>query len=389
MSDNQISPPDNGVPAEEAATVAPVSQPQPAAQLKEPPKVSAPASAPQEPKNKLPPKAPTKAPAKKSSNTWLWIILIVAVLGLLGSLGLNFILALAVAGGNSLSGSAGPTYMEKTIEGSGKDKILYLPLEGVISSSAQEYGSSIRDRQVAEMLEQALKDKNIKGAILEVNSPGGEVTASDKIHHAVTKFVREKPLYILMGDLCASGGVYMSVHASKIYAYPTTTTGSIGVIMHTYNVEQLLDKVGVKALSIKSGAMKDILSPSREMTPEEKAILQQFVMDSYERFVKLVADGRHLKVEEVKKFADGRILTAAQAKEVGLIDEIAYLDEVKADLLRELGLSEALIVTYKRPFSFMSLSDAQMQMSFSPEYLKQLGHYLSTPRQMYLWQINK
>ena len=151
-------------------------------------------------------------------------------------------------------------------------------------------------------------------------------------------------------------------------------------------IQELMEKVGVKSIAIKSGVMKDILSPSREMTEEEKALLQHFVMDSYERFVKLVADGRHLQVEAVKKFADGRILTAAEAKEVGLIDEIAYLDEVKADLMRELGLDEALIVTYKRPFSFMSLSDTQMKMSFSPEYFRQLGHYLGTPRQMYLWQ---
>lgn len=321
----------------------------------------------------------------KKGHGWMTFILIVVALLLCGSLFFNMLLLTVCAGTRDISSSAG-SFAEKTIEGKGKNKILYLPLEGVITSSPREYGNGIRDKIVVDMLKQAAEDDKIKAAIIEVNSPGGEVTASDRLNMAIRKFAEKKPLYFLMGDLCASGCVYMSTHATKIYAHPTTTTGSIGVIMHNYNLQKLMEKIGVKEVTIKSGAMKDILSSSREMTEEERAILQNLVMDNYDRFVNLVADGRHLAVEKVKAFADGRILTSSQAKDVGLIDEIAYFDGVKDTLITNLSGSEFAIVTYKRPFSLMDFGENQM-MRLPNTPLGQLTDNYSFPRLMYLWQL--
>lgn len=147
----------------------------------------------------------------------------------------------------------------------------------------------------------------------------------------------KKPVYVSMGSMAASGGYYISAPADKIYASPETMTGSLGVIMHGYNYEKLAKKYGVEFETIKSGPHKDIMSPTREMTGEEREILQNMINNSYDQFVKVIADGRGMTENEVRKIADGRIYDGRQAKENHLIDDFGHLDDVIAAMKTDIG----------------------------------------------------
>jgi protease-4 len=190
-----------------------------------------------------------------------------------------------------------------------------------------------------ETLDRLMEDDNNRGLLLYVDSPGGSVYESDELYLKIMEYkaVTERPVYVYMGSMAASGGYYISAPADRIYANRNTWTGSIGVIIGTlFDVSGFLEKHGVKATEITSGANKGMGSYFEPMTEEQRALFQGLVDEAYEQFVGIVADGRGMSVDAVRQIADGRVLTARQALEASLIDEIALetdaLEAIKADL---------------------------------------------------------
>jgi protease IV len=175
-------------------------------------------------------------------------------------------------------------------------------------------------REVVEQLNQFGKDDAIKAVVLRIDSPGGGVASSQEIYAAVSELKKKKKVIASMGSLAASGGYMVACATDKIVANPGTMTGSISAVMHFANVEELLKKLGLKASTVKSGKFKDIGSPIREMTTEEKALIQELVDDIYDQFLDMVARDRNIPKENLRKIADGRIFTGRQALKLGLVD---------------------------------------------------------------------
>lgn len=256
-------------------------------------------------------------------NAKRWIALVIA----LGIFGVSIIVSISMSFFESVKGaqtdltSLTDESQEKTLEnGSPSSKIAVLEVSGTIQdngdSSSLLGADGYNHRTFLKNLERAKDDKTVKGIVLKVNSPGGGVYESAEIHKKLEEIKKEtkKPIYVSMGSMAASGGYYISTAADKIFATPETLTGSLGVIMESVNYSKLADKLGISFETIKSGAHKDIMSPSREMTKEEKNIMQSMVDNSYEGFVDVISKGRGMPKAEVKKIADGRVYDGRQAK---------------------------------------------------------------------------
>ncbi len=249
---------------------------------------------------------------------------------------------------------------ETTVSGDGKDKILIVDISGIISEDQRRGFAGLSGEpdmvaRIKEELKKASGDKHVKAIVLRINSPGGTVTASDVIYHEIGQFKKGNNVKFIacIMDLGASGGYYVAASADKIVAHPTTVTGSIGVIMLNLSIEGLLQKIGVKDTSIKTGEYKDMGSPLKTMTEEERKIFQGVMNTLYERFLAAITAGRkELAPEKLKTLADGRIYTAQQALEYGLIDQIGYLDDAIALAKKEAGLTAARVVIYHRPGSY-------------------------------------
>lgn len=179
------------------------------------------------------------------------------------------------------------------------------------------------------------KDPLVKGVIVRVNSPGGAVTPSMQMYEYTRDF--GKPVYAAMGSVAASGGYLLSLGANKIYAEPSTVTGSIGVIMNLVNTQELTDKIGIKNVTLKTGTFKDAGSPSRELTEEDRKVLNEVLYDMYYQFTDIVAERRKLTKNEVLKLADGRVYTGNMAKKVKLVDEIGNWRKAFDDMKKALG----------------------------------------------------
>lgn len=193
-------------------------------------------------------------------------------------------------------------------------------------------------KEIVEELHKQANDDKVKGIVLRINSPGGAVGPSQDIYSAVLKLKKKKPIVASMGALAASGGLYSAVAASKIYAQPGTLTGSIGVVMQLPNFTKIAEKVGFEMVTVKSGKFKDVGNSFREMTPDERAFLESTIQRVQDDFVTAVASGRNLSEEQVRRFADGRVIIGSQAKELKLIDEFGDVyDAARAvfDLLNE------------------------------------------------------
>lgn len=195
------------------------------------------------------------------------------------------------------------------------DKIGVIEVFGVIADS----------RQVIEQLHDFRDNENIKAIVLRVDSPGGGVGPSQEIHDEVKAVDTQKPVVVSMGSVAASGGYYIAAPAREIVANPGTITGSIGVVMEFTNFQELLDKIGLSSVVVKSGEYKDIGSPAREMTSKEREILQNLIDDVHSQFVQSVAKGRNLNEEDVRQLADGRIFSGRRAMEMGLVDRMGNL----------------------------------------------------------------
>ena len=205
-------------------------------------------------------------------------------------------------------------------------------IEGPINSETR--------KNVLKALKQ-IEEREFPALLLRIDSPGGTVGDSQEIHSALLR-LREKGCHVVasFGNISASGGVYIGVGAEKIVANPGTITGSIGVILRGNNLSKLLEKVGIKFETVKSGIYKDILSPDRPLSTEERALLQSLIDSSYEQFVLAVSKGRNLTPEVVKSFADGRVFTGEQAKEFGLVDEIGDENDAKLLAIKIANLDE-------------------------------------------------
>jgi len=187
---------------------------------------------------------------------------------------------------------------------------------------------------ILEEIESAQKDKNIKGILLNVDSPGGAVPPSIEIAYAIKELTKHKPVVAYASGIMASGSYYASIYANKVIANPGAIVGSIGVIMESANVEELMKTIGVKTQIVKQGTYKEAGTPTREWTAEERAELETLTKDTYELFVSDVAEARGLDASKAKMYADAHIFSSKRAKEAGLIDEIGVLRTAKADLVK-------------------------------------------------------
>lgn len=289
----------------------------------------------------------------------------------------------------------GPGPLQETqVDGTGKAKVLLIEISGMISSQENEgfRAAPSMIASVKEQLTRAAKDEKVKAVVLRINTPGGTVTASDIIYHELKTFKtnRKIPIIASIMDLGTSGGYYIAAAADTVLAHPSSVTGSIGVIMLTVNARGLLEKVGVEATAVTSGPRKDMGSPFRTMTIEERAIFQGLIDSFYQRFLNIVQEGRaNLQMEQIKRLADGRIYTGEQAKAAGLIDEIGYLEDAIAVAKKKAGLTDARIVTYTRPGEY---SNNVYSKLFAPNGLVRLADLDlmsfvrgGTPQFMYLW----
>jgi len=227
------------------------------------------------------------------------------------------------------------------------EKIAIIEVKGVI----------IDPQPTVEKLIKFRKNENIKAIILRVDSPGGAVGPAQEIYSEVKKVQREKKVLVSMGSVAASGGYYVACAADKIMANPGTITGSIGVIVESLNVEDLFRKIGLRPEVIKSGQHKDIGSPFRKMSPEEKRLLQGVLDNVHEQFIQAVAEGRKLPLEKVRSLADGRIFSGDQAKTMGLVDELGNLQDTIALAAKMVGIQGEPEVIYpeKKRFSLIDL----------------------------------
>jgi protease-4 len=232
---------------------------------------------------------------------------------------------------------------EHIMEGVDKDKILILSVDGAISESPSGgniFGTGGSESTVSAIINDLFKasfDRDIKGIILKINSPGGTVTGSDLIYRELIKYKAATgvPIVALFMDKAASGGYYVAMSADKIVSLPTAVTGSVGVILSGFNVKEGLDKIGVKDQSITSGANKAIGSPFSEMKPEQKLILQSIVNNLYERFFNIVKMNRqNVSEQRLREICDGRIFTADQALKEGMIDKVGYFEEAVSELMK-------------------------------------------------------
>jgi protease-4 len=206
--------------------------------------------------------------------------------------------------------------------------------------SAEDYVRQLRELR---------EDKSVAGVLLRVDSPGGAVAPSQEIFSEVLRYrAQSKPLIVSMGSVAASGGYYIASPATRIFADPGTITGSIGVIMRFPQYYRLMDKIGVKMETIKSGTFKDVGSPDRDMTPRERGYLQQFIDDTYDQFIEDVANARGMDIDTVRTLAEGRIYTGRQAITVGLIDTLGGFQDALDYLRESLNLPEKTKVLEKR-----------------------------------------
>jgi protease IV len=248
---------------------------------------------------------------------------------------------------------------------SGENRIALIRVEGVILDAQTTVGD----------LKRFGENPLVKAIVLRIDSPGGGVVPSQEIHDAV-KRVRNKSnkaIIASMGNVAASGGYYIAAATDRIIANPGTLTGSIGVIMEMANVEGLLKKVGVEGIVIKSGRFKDVGSPLRKMSEEERKLMQSLMDDVHQQFIQAVADGRSLEISDVQPLADGRIFTGRQAKEARLVDELGDLDDaihLAADIVGIEG--EPKIVEPRRRFSVRELLESRLA-SFFPKLELQSG----------------
>jgi len=320
-----------------------------------------------------------------AGNRRLGCLSIFLFVALCASLFVNFVLMIAAfqrVGGGIREAEPIPRFREILLQRGARaslDKIAVITMRGLISSSLP---GNVTDSMVDDMraaLEQARDDSRVKAIVLQIDSPGGEVTASDEIYNAVLKARAKKPVVIYMESLAASGGYYVSCGGKFLMANETTITGSIGVIIQTLNYEQLFNKVGLASVVFKSGKFKDMLNGARPVTPEERELVQSFIMNTYDKFLGIVAKERSLPADLLRNtIADGRILSGKEALQHKLIDGVGQLDDAFKKA-KELGNApDAKVVKYGPPFSLSRFlrvfgeADSKIELQLPKQLIPQL-----------------
>jgi protease-4 len=283
------------------------------------------------------------------------------------------------------------------VQGDAKQKVVVIPIEGLIMDEQ----AVLFDRYIA----QAEKDANVKAIVLQVNSPGGSVGASDRIHHRILQFRADHadiPIVVSMGDLATSGGYYVSAPADYIFAQPTTLTGNIGVLAQRLNFAELAEKWGIEDTSLHStGAdYKTAGSPLKKETPEERAYIQAIIDEMFAKFKDVVATGRGNRLKApIQEIANGKAYLTSEALRLGLVDEEGYLDSAWTHAASKAGLTNPTVVRYARQPGLMEALLAKSDLpSFSSDgkriSLEGVGvkleaeqlYELTRPKLLYLWR---
>ena len=332
---------------------------------------------------------------KKSSRGCFWaIIAMVALMVIIGAVILLLSFVVGRDRGFSLAShdmgaDEFPDMQEVWSYGGGETKVVRIPLRGFIQLQEDRdfFGSVASSSQLALMsIRRATHDHGVMAIIMDIDSGGGGITASDIIYKALVDFKRVKPgrmVVAMYGDVAASGAYYVSLASDYIIAHPTTITGSIGVLMQTLNLRVLGEKIGVSDVTIKSGRNKDLMNPLREVSEEQREMLQEIVDELHGRFVDLIVEHRDLPAAQVRKIADGRILTATDAEDLGLIDEIGYWDDALKRTSELLNVEDIRVIRYEQEFSLSSFLMSRSILSPASELMR----WTSRPRLLYRWQF--
>ncbi len=214
----------------------------------------------------------------------------------------------------------------------GGDHVARLTIAGTIGE----------DRRLIEAIDRASRNADVRALILDINSPGGSMSGGEALHGAIARFAETKPVIATMGGLAASAGYMIAMPAHRVLAREATITGSIGVILQSFNVVELLDRLGVRPEVIASGPLKDQPSPFRALTPEGRASLDRLVGELHGQFIRMVATGRRMDEDRVRALADGRVVTGREAVTLGLVDAIGGEREARAWLMAEREVPDSL-----------------------------------------------
>ncbi len=371
-----------------------------------------------------PPPVITPPPAPRPHRSWGWMITAIIMAVMLGFAGLIIIAQFATrsVGINRSfktvgAREIGPRLEECILEeGATRNKIAVITVDGIITShSPDEAGNNMVD-VIKAQLDRAADDDRVKAVILKVDSPGGEVMASDQINKAIANFEngdldehgklshKGKPVICSMGSLAASGGYYISAPCRWIVADELTLTGSIGVIMHGYNYRGLMDKIGVSPMTFKSGKFKDMLSPDRstnEIPPEEHAMVQALIDETYNKFKSVVKDGRdnahglnksegHALAKDWTDYADGRVLSGTQALNLGLVDELGDFDKAVDRAEQIVHIDDATLIEYRERYDISNFLSMFGQNNKAHDIKLDLGADMPKLQPgclYYLWQL--
>lgn len=338
----------------------------------------------------LPPQIPQPAPQpppkpKRGGKGHLYAIIAIE----------SVLLAFLLLGGllDSIEGERGKDEFPELNEiwscGSGETKVVRIPLRGLIALGADKpmFGSDAGSADSAlKAISRATHDEEVKAIIFDIDSGGGGITASDILYKALLKFKVQKTgrkIISIFGDVAASGGYYVAMASDHIIARPTTITGSIGVLMPSFDMRGLGEKIGVKDVSIKSGKNKDILNPFVERTPEQQVMLQEVVDELHTHFISIVAENRDQPIETVKELADGRIFTASAALNLDLVDQVGCWDDVMKKTAELLGVDKVKVYRYQQDVGFLSLLEGRATWDPASSFYNKLAR----SRLLYLWQF--
>lgn len=280
-----------------------------------------------------------------------------------------------------------PYLVETWSSGNGDTKVIRIPVTGMIMLSDDSSWYAGSANTALRSIRRATCDPEVEGIILEINSGGGGITDSDIIYKALLDFKAAQEgrvIVSIMGDVAASGAYYIALASDRILAHPTTLTGSIGVIMQSYNFKELAAKLGVQDVTIKSGANKDMLNPFQDVKPEQKEMLQKVIMSMYDRFVTLVAENRRLPKETVVPIADGRVFVADEALRLRLIDGIGYGEDAQKKIAELLETDAVKVFRYDEQVTLMDLF-ARPGIGLSMNLHRFLQNNLNTSKPMFLW----
>ena len=314
---------------------------------------------------------------------------------------LGLALAAALAGCSLITLDLTPRLQpleEEVVEGSGAAKVLLLDVSGFLADEGLRPSLTIGTppprvpllARVREELKKAAADDDVRALVVRVNSPGGTVTASDVLYREISEWRQQtkRPVVAVMLDVAASGGYYVALAADTIVAHPTSVTGSIGVIMVSLNAEGLMQKLGLSTVAIKSGERKDMGSPFRPLTDDERRIFQGVIDALHRQFVAKLVERRGLPPAEALALADGRIYTAEQALASRLIDRVGYMPDAIAAARRAAGVDAARVIVYHRPREYRATyyARADAPPAALDAALERFAALAGTgPKFLYLW----